>query len=98
MSIGIILAKLALFALQLYFWIIIISVVLSWLIAFDVVNTRNPQAANLVHLLGRATEPVYSRLRRFIPAIGGIDLTPMVIIFGIMILEGFISSLCGCHL
>lgn len=98
MSIGIILAKLALFALQVYFWIIIISVVLSWLIAFDVINVRNPQAANLVQLLGRATEPVYSRLRRYIPAIGGIDLTPMIIIFAIMILEGLISSLCGCHL
>ena len=98
MSVGIILAKLALFALQVYFWIIIISVVLSWLIAFDVVNVRNPQAANLVQLLGRATEPVYGRLRRYIPAIGGIDLTPMVIIFGIMILEGLISNLCGCHL
>lgn len=76
--------------LTLYVWIIIIHVIVSWLIAFEVINTRNPQARNLVALLNRATEPVFRPLRRYIPPIGGIDLTPIVVIIGIYILQNII--------
>ena len=84
---------LLLFALKAYFWIIVASVGMSWLIAFDVINIRNPQAANLVRLLERLTEPVYRKLRRFIPPIAGIDLTPIVVIFGITLLQNLIFRL-----
>lgn len=80
-------------ALDIYFWIIIISVVSSWLIAFDVINVKNPQAANLMKLLNKVTEPVYAPLRKFIPAIGGIDITPIIVIFGIQILKHIIARL-----
>lgn len=85
--------KLALLALDIYVWIIIISVAISWLIAFGVINTRNEQAANLVHLLERTTEPVYRPLRRFIPSLGGIDITPMIVIFLIYLLKGLVIQL-----
>lgn len=85
--------KILILALDVYFWIIIASVVVSWLIAFDVMNTRNPQAANLVNLLRRVTEPVYKPLRKFIPSIGGIDITPIIIIFGIQILKNIVAYL-----
>lgn len=77
--------KLLLLALEVYFWIIILSVVISWLIAFGVLNTNNPQAANIVKMLERVTEPVYKPLRKAIPPIGGIDITPIIVIFGIYI-------------
>ncbi len=80
-------------ALDIYFWIIIISVISSWLIAFEVINTRNPQAANLMRLLNKATEPVFAPLRKFIPAIGGIDITPIIVIFGIQILKNVVARL-----
>lgn len=82
--------QLLIFALDVYMYVIIASVVISWLIAFDVINTRNEQAARLVALLNRATEPVYRRLRKFIPPLGGMDLTPLVVIVAIYFLQNVI--------
>lgn len=79
--------KLLLLALDIFFWIIIAGVVVSWLIVFDVINTRNAQAANLLRLLHKITDPVYRPLRKFIPPIAGIDLSPIVVIFGIMLAQ-----------
>ncbi len=84
------LGKIAFFVLDVYFWIIITSVVMSWLIAFEVINTRNPQANNLLGLLEKATEPVYRPLRKYIPAIGGIDITPIIVIFGIYLAKDLV--------
>lgn len=83
------LAKAIVFALDVYFWVIIASVIISWLIAFEVVNVRNQQASNIVNLLKKLTEPVYKPLRKYIPAIGGIDISPIIVIFGIYLLKGF---------
>lgn len=74
-------------ALTIFYWIIIIQVVLSWLIAFDVINIRNAQAQNIVGLINKITEPVYRPLRRFIPPIAGIDITPIIVIFGVIIIR-----------
>lgn len=78
-------------ALNIYMWVILIGVAVSWLIAFEVINTRNPQAANLVTLLNKLTEPVYKPVRKYVPPIGGIDLTPIVVIIGIYILQTIIN-------
>ncbi len=86
------LGQLLVFLLDVFFWIIIIQVVLSWLIAFDVINIKNPQARNLVALIEKATNPIYAPLRRFIPPIAGIDITPIIVIFAIKILQGLIIS------
>lgn len=74
-------------ALTIYFWIIVVQVAVSWLIAFGVVNTSNPQAQNLLKLMDKATDPVYKPLRKFVPPIGGIDITPIIVILVIMILQ-----------
>lgn len=79
--------------LGLYVWIIVIQVVISWLIAFEVINTRNPSAANLVRLLERATEPVFKPLRKYVPPIGGIDLTPLIVIVGIWVLQHIVARI-----
>ncbi len=81
------------YAVQIYIWIIIAEIVLSWLVIFDVINTRNPQAQNLIHLIKKATHPVMSRVRRYIPPIGGLDLTPMIVIFGLMLLRNLVIRL-----
>ena len=85
--------QLLIFALTVYTWIIIGGVIISWLIAFEVINVRNPQAANLVRLIDRVTEPVYRPVRKYVPPIGGIDISPIVIIFGIYILQQLIARL-----
>jgi YggT family protein len=85
--------ELLILALTVFLWIIIIQVVLSWLIAFGVVNIKNEQAKNIVNLLNKITDPVYKPLRKFIPAIGGIDITPIAIILAINVLRSLIASI-----
>ena len=82
-----------LLALQAYFWVIIGQVALSWLIIFDVINTKNPQAANLVSLLAKLTDPVYKPLRKYIPPLGGMDITPIIVTFGIWILMDIVATI-----
>jgi YggT family protein len=85
--------QLLLLILDIYFWIIIASVIISWLVAFEVVNVKNQQARNLMDLLHRATEPVYRPIRKYVPPIGGIDITPIIVIIGISILQQMVFSL-----
>lgn len=93
MGLNIIIGKILIWGLSLYTWIIIATVAISWLVVFGVFNLNNPQARNLVELLNKATEPVYRPLRKYIPPIGGIDITPLIVLFGIMILQRIIASL-----
>ncbi|MCB1557090.1 MAG: YggT family protein [Alphaproteobacteria bacterium] len=87
------LGELLLLALDIYLWVIIASVAISWLLTFEVLNARNPQAQNLIRLLQKATDPVYRPLRRFIPPLGGLDFTPLVVIFGIYFLKRVVVQL-----
>jgi len=87
------LAQILLFALQVYFWIIIVSVVISWLIAFDVINVRNEKSRNLIGLLEKLTEPVYRPIRKYVPSIGGIDVSPIIVIFGIYLAQHLVIKL-----
>ena len=88
-----VIGNLLILALDIYMWIIIAGVVISWLIAFEVINVRNAQAANLVNLLNKATDPVYKPIRKFVPPIAGIDLTPIIIIVGIMVLQTIVRTI-----
>lgn len=78
--------------LHFYVWIIIAQVVLSWLIIFDVVNASSKQAQNLIRLIKKATDPVYKPLKKYVPAIGGIDITPLIVIIGVQILRSILYS------
>ncbi len=77
--------------LGFYAWILIISAVASWLIAFNIVNTHNRVVASIVDLLYRLTEPVLRPLRRVIPNLGGLDLSPVVALFAIWFLQDLIG-------
>lgn len=85
--------ELLLIGLQLYFWLIMFTVVVSWLVAFDVLNIRNKWVNKGCVLLNDLTNPLVRPLRRLIPPLGGIDLTPMVIIFGIYFLMDVLTRL-----
>jgi YggT family protein len=88
-----IIGELLLFILNIYSFIIIAQVVISWLVVFGVLNLANPQATNLINLLGRLTDPVMKPIRRFVPALGGIDITPIIVIFGIMLLQRLVGRI-----
>lgn len=76
--------------LQVVTWFIIIQIVLSWLIAFNVVSMQNDLVRQLVESLHRITEPLYRPVRKIMPDLGMIDLAPMVVILIVMILRNSI--------
>jgi YggT family protein len=75
------LLRLLLGVIDLYMWIVIISVVMSWLVSFNVINTSNKFVYMLMDLVYRATEPALNKIRRYMPNLGGLDLSPVVLIF-----------------
>jgi YggT family protein len=80
-----------LIALQLYIWLLIAQAVLSWLIAFNVVNTRNQFVSMMWDFLYRITEPALGPIRRLMPNLGGIDISPVILILIIIFLERVIE-------
>ena len=75
--------------LGLYLWVIIVNAVLSWLVAFDVVNLRNKLVATIYDTCERLTNPVLAPIRKVIPNLGGVDLSPVALIIGIQMLQNF---------
>jgi len=76
--------------LQLYIYLLIAAAVLSWLVAFNVVNTRNQFVAMLGDFLYRVTEPVLRPIRNVMPNLGGIDISPVILILIIILIEKLI--------
>jgi YggT family protein len=74
-------------ALQLYIYLIIAAAVLSWLVAFNVVNTRNQFVAMVADFLYRVTEPALRPIRNFMPNLGGIDISPIILILIIIFIR-----------
>lgn len=68
------------YLIQLYEYVIIASVIVSWLIAFNVINAYNPFVRSLWNALRAVTEPVLAPIRRFLPDLGGIDVSPIVLL------------------
>ena len=89
-------------AINLYIWVIIISAILSWLVAFSVVNTSNRFVFALWDFLHKVTEPALRPIRRFLPNLGGVDISPIVLIlllyFCEMVLGNILWELRGAAL
>ncbi len=79
--------------IDIYVWVIILSAVLSWLVAFDIVNMRNRFVYLVGDALNRITEPVYRPIRRFLPDMGGLDLSPLIVILVLWFLRDFMWEL-----
>jgi YggT family protein len=76
--------------IDIYIWLLIASAVLSWLVAFNVVNTRNPLVANIGEFLYRITEPALRPIRNMLPNLGGIDVSPVILIILLLFLKQLI--------
>ena len=79
-------------ALNLYTWLIIAAAVISWLVAFNVVNTRNDFVRGMVDFLYRITEPVLRPIRNILPNLGGIDISPIILILIIFFIQRVIET------
>jgi len=79
-----------LLVLQIYIWLLIAAAVLSWLVAFNVVNTRNQVVHMIGDMLYRLTEPLLRPIRSMLPNLGGIDISPVILILLILFLENVI--------
>jgi len=77
--------------LEIYKWIVIAAVIVSWLIVFNVINTYNGFVRSLLHMLSALTEPVFRRVRKFLPPMGGLDLSPIIVFVIIITLQYTIS-------
>ncbi|MEK9753928.1 MAG: YggT family protein [Rhodospirillaceae bacterium] len=87
------LLQVALIVIELYMWAVSIGVVLSWLVALNVINTSNRFVYMVGDFIYRITEPLQGPLRRMLPNLGGLDLSPMVLILGLIFLRGVIANL-----
>ncbi len=76
--------------LTILVWVIIINAVLSWLVAFRVVNPHNQLVSYVMRFTYAVTEPLLRPLRRIIPSLGGIDLTPIILILAIYFVRGWV--------
>ena len=79
--------------ITLYVWILIASAVLSWLVAFNVVNAQNSIVRNIGEFLWRVTEPVLAPIRRVLPNLGGIDISPVLLIIGLYFIRNLVFEL-----
>ncbi|HEY6753416.1 MAG TPA: YggT family protein [Pseudolabrys sp.] len=79
-----------LLVLQIYIWLLIAAAVLSWLIAFNVVNTQNQVVSTIGEFLYRITEPLLRPIRSLLPNLGGIDVSPVILILIILFIENII--------
>jgi YggT family protein len=76
--------------LELYIWVVIAAVIMSWLLAFNVVNYHNNIVRSVVRILDALTEPVFRAVRKILPPIGGLDLSPLVVFFAVWVLQVFV--------
>lgn len=81
--------------LGMYWWVIIISVVMSWLVQFNVINTQN----RFVYMVGSAvnqmTEPLLRRIRRYVPIFGGMDFSPIILLLALYLVREYLAVFRG---
>jgi YggT family protein len=79
--------ELLLLVLDIYWWVVIVAVIVSWLVSFGVLNVHNPNARIVLRALYAITEPVFRQIRWVIPDLGGIDISPIITVIAIWFLE-----------
>ena len=79
--------------ITIYLWIIIINAILSWLVAFNVLNTQNRFVFSVLDTTYKLTDPALNKIRRFIPTFGSIDISPVILILLLMFLRNIIFEI-----
>lgn len=80
--------------LQIYWWVVLAMIIMSWLISFNIINTRNQFVASVWRILNQLTEPVLRPIRRIVPSFSGLDISP-IILFLILFFVERISVVAG---
>jgi len=81
--------------INLYIYVVVASAIFSWLVAFNVINPQNRFVYTAVDILYRLTEPALRPIRRIMPDLGGVDISPVVLILGLIFLQNLIIELFG---
>ena len=79
--------------ISLYIWVLIINAIISWLVAFNVLNTSNRFVYSVLEISYKLTEPPLSFIRKYIPSIGSIDISPIILILGLIFLRNLVFEL-----
>ena len=79
--------------ITIYLWIIIINALLSWLVAFNIINTQNKFVFSVLDTTYKLTDPALNKIRRFIPTFGSIDISPVILILFLMFLRNIIFEI-----
>ena len=79
--------------INIYLWIIIINAILSWLVAFNVLNTQNKFVFSVLDVTYKLTDPALNKIRRFIPTFGSIDISPVILILLLIFLRNLIFEI-----
>ncbi len=78
--------------LGLVWWVFLIMIIMSWLISFNVINTRNQFVATVWRVINQVTDPILRPIRRVVPPMGGLDLSPLIVFIIIFFLQQLIAS------
>ena len=78
---------------SLYIWILIINAIISWLVAFNVLNTSNRFVYSVLEVSYKLTSPALNFIRRYLPNLGSIDISPVILILGLMFLRNFVFEM-----
>ena len=76
--------------IDIYFYILIINIILSWLIAFNVVNMQNRLVVTILYSTNRLTDPLLNPVRRILPNLGGIDISPIILVLCLLFIQDYI--------
>ena len=79
--------------INIYFWIILAMVIMSWLVAFGIVNRSNPYVRQIGYALDRLTDPLLRPIRRVLPDLGGIDISPIILLIGLQFLGILVDNI-----
>jgi YggT family protein len=78
--------------LDVVWWIIIVQAIMSWLIAFNIINTFNDTVRTIWQALEKMTEPLYRPIRKILPDFGGLDMSPIVVLIGLVIIDRVLTE------
>ena len=78
---------------NLYIWVLVINAILSWLVAFNILNTGNRFVYSVLEVSYKLTNPALNLIRRYLPNFGSIDISPVILILGLMFLRNFVFEM-----
>ena len=79
--------------ISLYIWVLIVNAIISWLVAFNVLNTSNRFVYSVLEISYKLTEPPLGFIRKYIPSLGSIDISPIILILGLMFIRNLVFEL-----